>query len=337
MRSQSLSLETRSRHWHGSPGRQTPGSARTVSSACPQCDSDRRTKAECFHDPDESGPYGVVTCCDCGLMYTHPRPAPEDWDRFYPASYPPHQPSRKRRRWHTRLRLRVAAACAALCQDDPAASIPWPRTAWRLLLGRMVDPRVPARRPGSRLLDLGCGAGEYLETMRSLGWTVVGVEPSPRAAQAARSRGVPVLLGVVPHPDLPLGSFDVVTAWQVLEHVESPRATLAAVRDLMRPGAQLFLTVPNQDGWAARHFGPHWIGLDLPRHLTHFTPHTLAHMLQDEGFALRRLETWSSSSWIRHSARRTLFTSKALSRRASQLATCSGQGEIIYARARLAP
>jgi 2-polyprenyl-3-methyl-5-hydroxy-6-metoxy-1,4-benzoquinol methylase len=193
-----------------------------------------------------------------------------------------------------------------------------------------------------RLLDVGCGSGAYLARMQQLGWEVVGVERAVRMAEQIRTRlGIPVVAAGLPSNDLPVGHFDLVTAWQVLEHMERPRQALACIRKLLRAGGRLALTVPNQSGWAARWFGPAWVGLDLPRHLVHFTPATLARMLESEGFSVVHQTTIGSSGWIRKSARlggplhQRVFALKSLSRLASAYACHQAAGESIYVIAQL--
>ena len=114
-------------------------------------------------------------------------------------------------------------------------------------------------------------------------------------------------------------------------------AHATAIRTLMRPGAQFLLTVPNQAGWAARYFGPAWFGLDLPRHLTHFTIDSLLGMLRCEGFRIMQLTTPGQSGWIRHSVHRARHPigkewlgTKTVSRAVSAYAVHRAVGETIY-------
>ena len=72
----------------------------------------------------------------------------------------------------------------------------------------------------------------------------------------------------------------------------------------MTTGGQLLVSVPNFDGFGAGWFGPDWYGLDVPRHLTHFTPNTLGIMLSQAGFQRIDMRQQQRNSWIRHSAER---------------------------------
>src|SRR5262249_37635696 len=114
--------------------------------------------------------------------------------------------------------------------------------------------------------------------------------------------GLRVLAGTLPHPELQPESFDVVTMWQSLEHVHQPREVLQEAFRLLVPGGKLVVAVPNIDSLAYRWFGADWFGLDLPRHLTRFTPMTLSLMLERTGFRLSALRMIRHSSWLCSSA-----------------------------------
>jgi SAM-dependent methyltransferase len=90
--------------------------------------------------------------------------------------------------------------------------------------------------------------------------------------------------------------------WQSLEHVHQPLRVLREARRLLVTGGTLVISVPNIDSLPFRWFGAAWFGLDLPRHLTHFTPPTLRLMLEKAGFRVRSLELVRHSDWLRASA-----------------------------------
>jgi SAM-dependent methyltransferase len=232
--------------------------------------------------PDDWHRYTVVRCVACGLCFTSPRPSPELIGKFYPDWYEPHQSPSE-------------------CRSPPW----WSRLAARL--GWQVRPRriLPWHGRG-RLLDFGCGGGSFLQRMHRLGWEVTGLDISPPAIERIRTQfHLRAMVGSLPHPELVSGSFDVVTMWQSLEHVHNPRAALRATHQLLTPGGRLLIAVPNIAGLPFRWFGPTWYALDLPRHLTHFTPSTLCMMLQQCGFCVRRVSMLRHHRWLRESARLT--------------------------------
>ena len=139
--------------------------------------------------------------------------------------------------------------------------------------------------------------------MHGLGWRVTGIDVSPIAVQRIRTRlGLPTLTGSLPHPELSPGSFDVVSMWHSLEHVHDPLAVLQAAHQVLAPGGRLLVAVPNIDSLPFRWFGPAWFGLDLPRHLTHFTPATLRASVIAAGFRVTALRMLAHARWLRVSA-----------------------------------
>jgi SAM-dependent methyltransferase len=162
------------------------------------------------------------------------------------------------------------------------------------MVGRQADhislPRrkaVLARKRSGRLLDVGCGAGDFLHAMDRIGdWEVQGIEPGEiPAAKARQLYGLDVQVGQLEEVDIPDASFDVVTMWHVLEHVTHPRLTLQAVARVLRPDGILILACPVVDCWEARLFGPNWSGFDVPRHLYTFSRKTLRRLLVECGFS----------------------------------------------------
>jgi 2-polyprenyl-3-methyl-5-hydroxy-6-metoxy-1,4-benzoquinol methylase len=257
--------------------------------------------------------FAVVQCQECGLCFTNPRPTPETIGQFYPPAYQPHVVSRRRRPfWHLRRRQ-----------------------------GRYYQP-VRWRGEG-RLLDFGCGGGGFLSEMHRQGWRVTGVDICTAAVRRVRGElGLRAFAGTLPHAELRPASFDVITMWQSLEHVHAPLEVLREAYRLLTPGGWLYVAAPNIDSLPFRRFGPTWFGLDLPRHLTHFTPWTLHHMLEAAGFRVQPVRTVQHSQWLRASARlgyhlgkTTLWQrslrAKPLARLAAWYCTMSGQGDCLMA------
>src|SRR5262249_16711737 len=139
---------------------------------------------------------------------------------------------------------------------------------------------------GGLLLDVGCGAGDFLTVMRDRpGWQVFGLEQNPTASRYARERrGLHVKHGEFPCPALRNGCYDGIKMWHVLEHVGSPPDVLAEARRLLKPDGVLVVGVPVADSLEARWFGPYWAGYDVPRHLVTFTRSSLMRLVRKAGF-----------------------------------------------------
>ncbi|MFT5286801.1 MAG: 2-polyprenyl-3-methyl-5-hydroxy-6-metoxy-1,4-benzoquinol methylase [Planctomycetota bacterium] len=172
------------------------------------------------------------------------------------------------------------------------------REFWNLRRERIEEAlgTPPANRP-LRILDVGCAGGFFLESFRSKGWHVEGVEPSITAVEYARSRfGLDVTLGTL--EELELGeSFDAVHCSLVLEHLSDPDFAVERMRDFLRPGGVLFVECPNEFNalqLAVRdqlHKESWWI--NPAHHLNYFDYDSLSKLLADHGLdEVERLATF---------------------------------------------
>ncbi len=150
--------------------------------------------------------------------------------------------------------------------------------------------------PPGKLVDIGCGLGEFLVAARDVGWDVIGTDPLEDQAEfARRERGLDVRAALLEDSGLPEGSFDVLTAQHVLEHVPDSAGFLESVARWVRPGGVVAIEVPNFDSVQRKVERSTWRGLRPLEHIVHFTPETLAH-----AFRVAGLEPVSvtSPSWL---------------------------------------
>ncbi len=213
------------------------------------------------------GEFSVVKCRTCGLMRTNPRPTPESIGFYYPKDYTPY------------LGTKVETS-------DVRKLALWKRIVKKFIT--LNDTRVPTISPG-RMLEIGCASGAYMHRMALNGWKVEGIEFSPDAAANARALGYPVHAGsleTAPEPNQP---YDLIVGWMVLEHLHEPILALEKLRRWIRPGGRLVLSVPNAASWEFRLFKQRWYALQLPTHLTHFTPKTIRMVLTRSGWKTEQI------------------------------------------------
>lgn len=139
-------------------------------------------------------------------------------------------------------------------------------------------------RSGS-ILDVGSGTGEVLMAARDRGWRTEGVEPERTAAEMARGRGLSITTAGLEESGLPEASFDVVSAFHVLEHIPDTLAFLRTMTRWARPGGFLALEVPNFNSAQRRRMAQNWPGLRPLEHIVHFTPQTLDSAFRRAGLA----------------------------------------------------
>lgn len=147
-----------------------------------------------------------------------------------------------------------------------------------------ADVRCLEAIPRGRLLDVGCGSGEWLIEMRERGWEVEGVDFDEGAVTAAKQRGLPVRCGSLEEHTLPGSSFDAVTLSHVVEHLSNPIETLAECARILKPGGKLVLMTPNGASLGHRIFKQSWRGLEPPRHLHLFSMGSMRQALAMAGF-----------------------------------------------------
>ncbi len=211
------------------------------------------------------GPFSVVTCSDCGFTYVTPRLKDGALlAQVYDEGY-----------W-------TSGAAKDRGYTDYRADAPLYLRTYRR---RVSIVRRHFARPG-RVLDVGCAAGYFLQVMREEGWDVQGLEPSdairPQAVErlgAERVRG-----GLLGEAGFAPASFDLVTMWDVLEHIPDFVAALREVRRLLAPRGKLLIETQNVQSRAARVLGPKWQHYKHAEHIYHFNPDTLAAALARAGF-----------------------------------------------------
>lgn len=157
---------------------------------------------------------------------------------------------------------------------------------WRLKLDRFGRHLTRDRFPhAGRLLDIGCGAGDFLALARMMGWSATGCDPDEEVVAICRSRSFDVRHGgaetfLVDRSN----SFDAITLNQVIEHVLDPRSLLHQCFDLLHPHGTVWIGCPNPSAIGAKAFGAAWAGLHPPYHICLPTQQILREWLQEAGF-----------------------------------------------------
>lgn len=221
----------------------------------------------------------IVRCRGCGLARVDPAPRPEDLPPLYDEAY-------------FSIGLFNGAVHAGGMSGHLALAADLARRpAWLRWHGRRLAhlesflSSGPARR--GRLLDVGCGAGYFLDAAREAGWQAQGVEPSPAAARVGREQlGLDIFQGTLEQASFLPASFDVITLFEVLEHLYEPAQALAEARRILRPQGLLAIQVPNDHGsYRSQVFRPdnRWWVIP-PLHLFFFTAETLTRWLRQVGF-----------------------------------------------------
>jgi len=195
----------------------------------------------------------VVKCQRCGLVYINPRPNSSDVLHDY---------------------------------EDVVDELYVEERDGRVLTFRQhLRPlqRIAGRPDGKRLLDVGCHIGVFVDVAQQHGWDAWGVEPSHWAAEQAQAAGLKVVNGTLATSGFPDASFDVITLWDVIEHVPNPKRELLQVHRLLKPRGVVVIHTIDIESPFARIMGHRWPWL-MEMHLYYFSPRTLRRMVEEIGF-----------------------------------------------------
>ncbi len=148
---------------------------------------------------------------------------------------------------------------------------------------------VSRQSPQGKILDIGCGTGEFLHQCVKKGWDGYGVEPSRQAREFAIGKHGLRIYDLSEMMNLSDGTFDVVTMWHSLEHTGTPADYLKMAFRLLTPCGTLVVALPNPESWDAFRYSAHWAAWDVPRHLFHFTRGAISQLAETNGFTLKHI------------------------------------------------
>lgn len=146
-------------------------------------------------------------------------------------------------------------------------------------------------RKTNNILDVGCGDGHFLEVARDLGWNVFGTEYTRDAVAVCEAKGISMAQGPLGGISFAHGFFDVITSFEVLEHINNPVDEAKSMHNLLRPGGGLYVTTPNFGSISRSLLGPKWNVICYPEHLCYFTEDTMKRLFFKMGFQLLTMTT----------------------------------------------
>jgi 2-polyprenyl-3-methyl-5-hydroxy-6-metoxy-1,4-benzoquinol methylase len=213
--------------------------------------------------------YVLVRCASCELVYVQNPPVSEQLRRLYSFEVGYHESFR---------------------DDDKTCRE-------QLEIGRRYYSVVRKFKHEGRILDIGCSAGFFLKVARDLNWETYGLEISEDTAGIARNRyGLEVAVGELQESTFSSNYFDVVTLWDLLEHVADPKKTLSIVNRILKDDGIVAISTPNVDGlfpkssYKVANLLNYWPHPEPPRHLFQFSKKTLKRLLELTGFALVKIQ-----------------------------------------------
>lgn len=147
-----------------------------------------------------------------------------------------------------------------------------------------------------KLLDIGCGTGDFLVEAKNQGWSILGFEPNSDAKQLAANKGVSFTEDIFA---LPENTFDAVTMWHVLEHVPNLEEYIANLKRIVKPNGTIIIAVPNYKSYDAKYYNRFWAAYDVPRHLWHFSKTSIKRLFSDVEMELKKVKPmWFDSFYV---------------------------------------
>jgi len=231
---------------------------------CPICGCDDLKEAFNAVDHFSSGEvFPVSNCTRCGFHFTNNFPSENTIGKYYDSpDYISHSDSDKglTNRLYHYFRKRMLKKKINLVADY-----------------------LPPKDSPVRLLDIGCGTGYFLQAAKEQGWGVSGIEKDEKARESAIIRTNIRVKDQNEFWELEDKSFNVVTLWHVLEHLEKLNETIDKIKEITTPEGIIVIALPNCRSYDAGFYKESWAAYDIPRHLWHFSPETVEKLLGKHG------------------------------------------------------
>ena len=238
-----------------------------MNNKCPWCGSEKAQinlwlKDEFLSKED----FHICECLNCGLSYTMPRPNKEKIGEYYKSEeYYSHQENKKG--FIPRLYESVK----------------------KVNLKHKYNLATQGLNVG-KMLDIGCGVGDFLHTAEEHGWTCTGVEPSEDAKAIAKTKTKANIINSEDMEKIPDATFDLITMWHVLEHVDDLKWQIEQLHRLTKTKGRIVIAVPNYKSYDAQYYKELWAAYDVPRHLSHFNKNVLTKIFKSKNLELVRTD-----------------------------------------------
>lgn len=279
--------------------------------SCPSC---RHGGATVRYD---FGREKILRCPGCRLMYLDPWPTEEDMHAVYGDSY------------FENPRFMSGDSASLFGYADYIAERFIKQEQYVRIVHQIRHYLPPLTRP-SRLLEVGCGFGYFLDTAFEEGFEVSGIEFNRHAVDRLRRKyAFPILFGALEHMDLPAGEYDVVAMFDVIEHLRDPFGALDRLHRALAPGGLLIVATPDAESGVSRLLGKRLEDFRRTReHLFFFGRRTLARILDAHGFDLVSIRSIGHTFTLGHLLDRLALYNRPLFTVLRRVATRLGLGGV---------
>jgi 2-polyprenyl-3-methyl-5-hydroxy-6-metoxy-1,4-benzoquinol methylase len=220
--------------------------------------------------------FTIQQCNSCNFLFTNPRPDETTIGEYYKSNeYISH---------HDEVTSLVSKIYTSVRDYTIGEKL------------KMISRLSPGK---GKILDVGCGTGNFIQACKKDGWKIGATEPDSGARKVASERVGEILSESIFNTELSKTSFDIITLWHVLEHIHQLNETIEWLREHLNPGGKIVVAVPNPESSDAQKYGRFWAAYDVPRHLYHFSKDTLKLLMKNHGMRVETIHPmWFDSFYV---------------------------------------
>lgn len=240
-------------------------------SKCPLCNQETTialyTVTKDYQNAHDQTSYKAYKCSECNIIFQYPFPNEEDFDNLYPDDYYAHS------------------------EDD---NIPFLTKVLDSILQKKITILSPIKKSiypyleiikqANKILDIGCGKGLFLDVLKKNGKETYGLEPDLNAVEILKKKGHHATQGNISASPYESNYFDLITMFQVFEHIEDPSTLINEVYRILKPGGYFIIETPNIESDLASNKNL-WRSLEFPRHLILHSPKSISNLLKNANFS----------------------------------------------------
>ena len=248
-----------------------------MSKKCPWCNSENNHQflklKDYFLTQEE---FEIIECDNCKLLFTNPCPTPDKIGDYYKSEdYLSHNEEKK-------------GLFARIYNSVKKINI---KNKFDISVNRQ---QTTDNSP--KLLDIGCGIGDFLLYAKENGCDITGIEPSEDARKIAEKKLNCKILSPEELETIPDNSFDIITMWHVLEHVADLKTEIHHLQRILKKDGRLVLALPNYKSYDAEYYKDKWAAYDVPRHLNHFSKTSIKNIFKETNLQLVDIKSlkWDS-------------------------------------------
>lgn len=229
------------------------------------------------------GDFVLCKCKNCGLIFINPQPDMQELEKHYPPE----------KYYSLRKNKKNTPGMYEKLIIDKNASLK------KIILSPLRKfMRSTKIVPSGKILDIGCGSGEFLSLMNKTGMDCFGVDPGLSSKDISKNNDLHLVKGELKEAEYPSNFFDVITMNHSFEHVLDPLETLTEIKKILKRGGTAIIGVPQSSSLAFFLFGKNWVNLDTPRHLFIYNPSTLRMYANKVGLEVKKIRYCSGSLQI---------------------------------------